>query len=264
MPRSGLDQGSRSPWRRGAAAALVLAAAAIVRADEPRPVDEFLVVPLHVHVLTADDLPEIDCRLTDADLDRIVGKVNGVWRSAGVHFRLASRRREPAAGVEAFRALRRLAPDRDPPLPRYRRLVPEATFTDDGLHVYYVHRLPVNGVYLGGRVAMVQEVASLREVEGGIDEPLPRVTSHEIGHALGLAHRQARTNLMASGTTGTSLNAEEIETARAGAAGVPGASSVAMLRGELEAARDRGGDDGRASVVAAWIREVEAASAGSD
>lgn len=263
MPRSRLDQGSRSPWRRGGATALVLAASAIVRADDPRHVDEFLVVPLHVHVLTADDLAEIDCGLTDADLDRIVGKVNGVWRSAGVHFRVASRRREPAAGVAGFRALRALAPDRDPPLPRYRRLVPEATFTDDGLHVYYVHRLPVNGVYLGDRVAMVQEVASLREVEGGIDEPLPRVTSHELGHALGLSHRQARTNLMASGTTGTSLNAEEVETARAGAAGVPGASSVAALRDELEAARGDG-EDARASELAAWIAEVEATSAGSD
>jgi hypothetical protein len=31
---------------------------------------------------------------------------------------------------------------------------------------------------------------------------------------MGLPHRQARTNLMASGTTGTSLNEEEIHTAR--------------------------------------------------
>jgi hypothetical protein len=35
-----------------------------------------------------------------------------------------------------------------------------------------------------------------------------------MGHALDLDHRQDRINLMASGTTGTSLNAAEIETAR--------------------------------------------------
>jgi hypothetical protein len=60
----------------------------------------------------------------------------------------------------------------------------------------------------------VQEAARLNPVPGGIDEPLPRVTSHELGHGLQLPHRQARTNLMASGTTGTSLNEAEIETAR--------------------------------------------------
>jgi predicted Zn-dependent protease len=44
---------------------------------------------------------------------------------------------------------------------------------------------------------------------------LPRVTSHEIGHALGLKHRQDKTNLMQSGTTGFSLNDAEIAAARA-------------------------------------------------
>lgn len=43
-----------------------------------------------------------------------------------------------------------------------------------------------------------------------LDEPLPRVTSHEIGHAFTLPHRQDTINLMASGTTGWSVNDAEV------------------------------------------------------
>ena len=44
----------------------------------PPPYGEFVVIPLRVHVLSATDLPEIDCGLTDADIDRIVAKVNAL------------------------------------------------------------------------------------------------------------------------------------------------------------------------------------------
>jgi hypothetical protein len=89
------------------------------------------------------------------------------------------------------------------------------------IHVYYVHRLPTNGVYLGADAIFVKDTASLREAKGGVDEPIPRVTSHELGHALGLAHRQDTINLMASGTTGWSLNDAEIGAARSWAGRQP-------------------------------------------
>ena len=204
--------------------ALVALIGSMARADESSPdvteppgYGEFLVIPLRVHVLTADDLPEVDCGLSDADVDRIVGKVNGVWHHAGIHFGLESVVREPAARQERFRRLRDL--EGAAPLGLFRILRPEASRSFDGLHVYYIHRFPVNGVYMGEDFAIVQETARLREVEGGIDEPIPRVTAHELGHALDLPHRQDRTNLLASGTTGTRLNAAEV--ARACAEGRP-------------------------------------------
>lgn len=76
--------------------------------------------------------------------------------------------------------------------------------------------MSANGLYFPDAI-FVKDTASLREVAGGIDEPIPRVSSHELGHAFGLPHRQDTTNLMASGTTGTWLNEAEVSQARAAA-----------------------------------------------
>jgi hypothetical protein len=108
---------------------------------------------------------------------------------------------------------------------------------------------------MGKDFAFVQETATLHEVEGGIDEPVPRVTAHELGHALGLQHRQNRTNLLASGTTGTLLNAKEVATARDGAGKIDGAMSFAQCR---DAAT--GADDKAALLAKAWAAEVESGS----
>ena len=207
------------------------------------PPEEFVIVPLRVHVLTGD-AAEVDCKLTDADVERIVGKVNRVWGVAGVYFGLESIVREPASRLEQFKRVRDEIGAA--PLGLFRILRPDDTRAFDGLHVYYVHKLPVNGVYMGEDYAIVQETAKLREVEGGIDEPVPRVTSHELGHAMGLPHRQDRTNLMASGTTGTLLNEAEVKVARDKARTVRGALSY-------EECVKRAGDDER---LKRWVEQV--------
>jgi hypothetical protein len=210
------------------------------------PAEQFVVVPLRVHVLTGD-APEVDCKLSDGDVERILGKVNRVWSVAGVYFGLESIVREPAAKVEEFkRVCDEAGGVAAVPLAVYRVLRPDDSRAFDGLHVYYVHRMPVNGVWMGEDFAFVQETARLREVEGGIDEPVPRVTSHELGHALGLPHRQDRTNLMASGTTGTLLNEAEVKVAREKAAKIKGAMTYSECR-------ERGADGGR---VKQWAAEV--------
>lgn len=225
--------------------------------SEPVPPDyaEFLVIPLHVHILTSEALPEADCKLTDADIARIVGKVNRVWTPAGIHFGVETLRHEPAAHEDRYRALRDLVESETPPHRIFGGLRPDATRSDAGLHVYYVHDFDVNGVYMGRGFAFVRETASLREVEGGLDEPLPRVTAHELGHALGLPHRQARTNLLASGTTGTSLNRDEIATAREKARAIPGALGVADVRAEAATAIAQE-DLPRARRRLGWLAEI--------
>jgi len=137
----------------------------------------------------------------------------------------------------------------------YRMLAPAATRGRAGLHVYYVHELPHNGVYLGQNVCFVKETAKLRSVEGGIDEPLPRVTAHELGHGLGLPHRQDTTNLMASGTTGTLLNAAEVAVARGRAEKMQGAMTVAACERAVEDAKGKGDGD-RAKVLEKFLGEL--------
>ena len=220
---------------------------------KPPPSDEFVVIPLRVHILSSGDLPDVDCALTDADIKRVVGKANGIWHQAGVHWGLESLVREPAARQERFK----VAMEADPAdkLGVFRLLIPEDSRSGEGMNVYYIHKFSVNGVYLGNRVAFVQETAKLRPVPGGIDEPLPRVTAHELGHSLGLPHRQALTNLLASGTTGTTLNEAEVARAREQARSMPGSLPVPDLRKKADEALAKG-ENAEGRRLLSWLAEL--------
>src|SRR4051795_12444924 len=62
----------------------------------PPAYDQFIIVPLRVHILSADGLPDVDCKLTDADVRRIVEKANRIWGVGGVSFGLETVVHEPA------------------------------------------------------------------------------------------------------------------------------------------------------------------------
>ena len=256
-----MPEGRRS--RLILALALILSGVGIspIRGGDPPPpgplkppsYEEFVVIPLRVHVLSSSDLPDVNCGLTDADIRRVLGKVNGIWHQAGVHFGLESLVREPAAKQERFR--RTLEADPDDRLGPFRMLAPEGSRSEAGMNVYYIHKFSVNGVYFDDRVAFVQETARLRPVPGGLDEPLPRVTAHELGHALGLPHREDRTNLLASGNNGTTLNEDEAARARSKARSTPGSLPVPDLRKKAEAALARG-NTAEARQTLTWLAEV--------
>ena len=170
--------------------------------------NDYLLAPLRVHLLTAQHSPDIQTTLTDSDIYRILAKLNRVWSQAGMHFYVESIVCEESTHQELFNQ-----PDTRANQSVLLALRPPATASTNLFNIYYIKKMPVNGIYFPEAI-FVKDTASLRPVVGGLDEPLPRVTSHELGHAFGLAHRQDTTNLMASGTTGTWLNEEEIRQVR--------------------------------------------------
>jgi len=177
--------------------------------------NDWLVAPLRVHLLSASNGPAIHTTLTNPDIERILKKMNSVWSQAGISFWLESLVREESLnpGYNARMGL----PDDLRGLLSLRPLASRAT---NLFHVYYVKRFSANGVYLG-EAMFVKDTAKLEAVPGGIDEPLPRVSSHELGHALSLQHHPDLHHLMFRGTTGTNLDAVEIHEARATAQKFP-------------------------------------------
>jgi len=177
---------------------------------------DFLLVPLRLHLLTATNEPAIHSTLTSNDVARIHGKVNCVWAQAGITFPLESLRIEPAVGPTNY--LARAEQNEQATLLSLR---PSGSLTTNCFHVFYLKRIRPNGVYFNRQGMFVKDTAYLRRVEGGLDEFIPRVTAHELGHALSLSHRQNITNLMASGTSGPWLDADEIKRSRESARSHP-------------------------------------------
>lgn len=176
------------------------------KAGQPAAKLEEIAIPVRIHLMQSAGITAMHTTLTEADVRRIFGKVNRIWSQAGIRFEI-----ESIVHTEAVA----LTPENESKqeFARVKSMIPKASLSPAAIDVCYVKEVTPNGFYYGEPI-VVKDTAKLRPVEGGLDEPLPRVTSHEIGHALSLSHRQDTTNLMASGTTGFSLNDAEIQAAR--------------------------------------------------
>lgn len=210
----------RSTWivrlsTAGVAALLGAAGFSVAgNAQEALGAEDYRLLPLRVHLLRSRTIPELNCRLQESDVQRILGKINGIWKQAGIQFYAESILEEEPSSQELYQNLGANRTEG-----HLRLIRPRASLSDTNFHLYYIGQMRPNGICLNRsyQLLFVKDTAALNKVEGGIDEPLPRVSAHEIGHALALDHRQDTFNLMASGTTGTSLNGEEIATSRAAA-----------------------------------------------
>jgi hypothetical protein len=187
--------------------ALIAFTVALSGQESPPASRPIITLPVRVHLVQSDTMPDMHTTLTEADIRRIFEKVNVVWAQAGIQFEIESI--GPTTAVELKPEMRLKSE-----FERVHSMIPKARLSAEAIDICYVKEVKPNGFYYGEPI-VVKDAAKLKEVPGGLDEPLPRVTSHEIGHALGLKHRQDTTNLMQSGTTGFSLNEAEIATARA-------------------------------------------------
>ena len=91
----------------------------------------------------------------------------------------------------------------------------------DGLDMYFSPDLGALNGYYDGEVIQMSDHPRLRAASHPALSAAGRTAAHELGHALGLHHRQdSDDNLMRSKTLGWRLNREEINAARVAAQGL--------------------------------------------
>ena len=174
-----------------------------VRSHETFPLVSLRV---RVHLMQSVANSRLQTTLTEKEVRAIFDEVNAIWSQAGIRFELEA--------IDSLQALdiapkRWYTKDRD----WVKAAIPTDQFSPTAIDVCFVKDMGPNGFFYGEPV-VVCENPEFHKVSGGADNIVARVTAHELGHVLFLQHRQERTNLMASGKNGVSLNPQEVRDAR--------------------------------------------------
>ena len=173
--------------------------------------EEFFLVPVRAHLIQSRNIPQLSTKLRSKDVILLMEKVNEIYSQAGVHFYLESIWQEPAVSQSILSGFKTGIP-----LNMYLFLRPEQSLDQNLVHLYYVHELPVNGLTIlkGEGGVFINDSARLIDVKGGTDDTLSRVTSHELGHVLGMTHTVSSSNLMNEGTSGFQMDEVQVEVVR--------------------------------------------------
>jgi hypothetical protein len=199
--------------------------------------------------------------LTDAEVAKSVPRINEIWHKAGIHFGLESIVREPATQVERFQTIVDLNNGQLDDVDYFGYLFPASSRVFDGLHVYILGDIPLNGAYITAADAtIVKDKPELRQVKGGSDDPLSRVAARGLAQALGLTSRQDEVGLVSSGTNGIGLNEVEVNRTRLVAATIPGAMAVKDAAKGAEAALAKK-ELAHARQLWSWLAEVPGSGA---
>lgn len=181
----------------------LLFGALMLVADGPVPV---LSLRIRVHLVQSSSHLRLQSTIGEKEVRDIFEKVNAIWSQAGIRFEIE--------GIQPLQALE-MAPKKWFERDRnwVKAAIPTQQFSATAIDVCFVREMGPNGFFYGEPV-VVCEKPEFTKVRGGADDPVARVTAHELGHVLHLQHRQDHTNLMASGRNGTTLNNQEIKDAR--------------------------------------------------
>lgn len=185
----------------------LLAVTLLESAHAEQPV---ITIPVQVHLMRSSIHPWLQSTITETEVRTLWSEVNSIWSPAGIRFEISAVKPLDALPVPPRKWLQR---DRN----WVKSAIPMDKLHAQALDLCFIHEMGPNGFYYDEPV-VVSETPGSYHVRGGATNRIARVIAHEFGHALTLQHRDPKTALMASNSTGITLNASEIAAAREAAA----------------------------------------------